>query len=310
MGKYLDMVKDKTGIEGAFYVAIANKCDNPTLGLQQLPMLMPMIKTKSGLNGQLHVAIAAYLDYATTAPPTPTLTSLIRDKTGLNGEFLEKACEFLDKKTFGPVIPVTSVSVSPKTHTLEVGNTHTLSITHMPENATNKGMKWESTDHKIATVNSSGLIRAVAPGTATIKGISHDNDNHHDSCVYTIKEPYDPSKVPMYKGIVKPWKAAQDITITDIEVSTMEKKTDISSEEICRFDDLIVAAGCTVVVPKARGTITNMYDHAGVELTHQQFIVDKEIVIDGVPTMCSICTPNCPLNYTPMVVNKYKIRLV
>ena len=48
------------------------------------------------------------------------------------------------------------------------GNTLQLSATVTPDNATNKTIKWASSDSDIATIDSNGLVTAVKPGTATI----------------------------------------------------------------------------------------------------------------------------------------------
>lgn len=46
--------------------------------------------------------------------------------------------------------------------------THQLTATVTPSNATNKTVKWESTDKLVATVSSSGLVKAISDGSATI----------------------------------------------------------------------------------------------------------------------------------------------
>ena len=51
---------------------------------------------------------------------------------------------------------------------LEEGATLQLTATVAPEDATNKDVVWTSSDDAIATVDETGLVTAVAPGTATI----------------------------------------------------------------------------------------------------------------------------------------------
>ena len=65
-------------------------------------------------------------------------------------------------------VPVTGVSVSPTSATLSVGGTQQLTRTISPANATNQNVTWSSSNTSVATVNSSGLVTAVAAGTATI----------------------------------------------------------------------------------------------------------------------------------------------
>jgi len=82
-------------------------------------------------------------------------------------------------------IPVASVSVSPTTASLYAGNTQQLSPTIAPANATNKNITWSSSNTAIATVNSSGLVTAVATGTATITATTQDG-NKTASAVITV----------------------------------------------------------------------------------------------------------------------------
>ena len=60
-----------------------------------------------------------------------------------------------------PVISVESVSLDVQQLELNIGETYTLQATVLPENATNKGIKWSSDDSEIATVDESGLVTAV-----------------------------------------------------------------------------------------------------------------------------------------------------
>lgn len=73
-------------------------------------------------------------------------------------------------------IPVSSVAVSPTTASLYAGNTQQFTATISPANATNKNVTWSSSNTAIATVNSSGLITAVAAGTATITATTQDGN--------------------------------------------------------------------------------------------------------------------------------------
>jgi sugar lactone lactonase YvrE len=69
-------------------------------------------------------------------------------------------------------IPVTSVSFSEVSRTavnLTVGGaTTTLTAIIAPDNATNKNVTWESSAPGVASVNATGTITAVSPGTAQI----------------------------------------------------------------------------------------------------------------------------------------------
>ncbi|ASZ09693.1 Ig-like domain-containing protein [Chitinophaga pendula] len=65
-------------------------------------------------------------------------------------------------------VPVTGVTVAPTTVNLSVGGSQQLSATVAPANATNKSVSWQSNNTAVATVNSNGIVNAIAAGTATI----------------------------------------------------------------------------------------------------------------------------------------------
>ena len=86
-------------------------------------------------------------------------------------------------------VPVTSVSVSPTTMTLtSIGATQKLTTTITPDNATNKGVSYSSSNTSVATVGADGTVRAVSEGTATITVIT-DDGGKTATCVVTVKKP-------------------------------------------------------------------------------------------------------------------------
>ena len=77
--------------------------------------------------------------------------------------------------TVDDTIYVTGVEVSPKTKTMNVGDTAYLSKTVYPTNATNQNVSWTSSDASVVEVNSStGFIRAKKAGTVTITATTAD----------------------------------------------------------------------------------------------------------------------------------------
>lgn len=70
-------------------------------------------------------------------------------------------------------ISLNSISI-PKNLQLKEQSSSTLNVTFNPSNATNKKVTWKSSNPNVATVDSSGNVKAKAPGTATITVISSD----------------------------------------------------------------------------------------------------------------------------------------
>ena len=62
----------------------------------------------------------------------------------------------------------TGISLNESSKNLSVASTDQLTATIVPSTATNKNINWSSSSPSVATVNSSGLIKTIAPGSTTI----------------------------------------------------------------------------------------------------------------------------------------------
>ena len=83
-------------------------------------------------------------------------------------------------------VAVTGVTVAPAALTLEVGQTGALTATVAPATATNKAVTWTSSAPAIATVDASGTVKGIAPGTATITVKTADGGKTA-TCAVTVK---------------------------------------------------------------------------------------------------------------------------
>ena len=83
-------------------------------------------------------------------------------------------------------VPVTGVTLNKTSTSLYVGDTETLTPTITPDNATNKNVTWSSDDTSVATVDASGLVTAVARGTAVITATAADGSGANASCTVTV----------------------------------------------------------------------------------------------------------------------------
>ena len=83
-------------------------------------------------------------------------------------------------------ILVSSITLSTSSLSLTEGDTSTLTATVSPSNATNKELTWSSTNTKVATVNSNGVVTAVSAGTATITCKAADGSGVKATCAVTI----------------------------------------------------------------------------------------------------------------------------
>lgn len=82
-------------------------------------------------------------------------------------------------------IPVIGVTLNKDKLSLKKGESENLIATVMPENASNKGVIWISSDPSIVTVDENGKITAIKEGTATITVITKEGELT-DSCEVSV----------------------------------------------------------------------------------------------------------------------------
>lgn len=84
-----------------------------------------------------------------------------------------------------PATAVTSVTITPDTASVDVGDTTQLSATVAPGGAS-QAVMWHSSDLNVATVNSEGLVTGVGAGTATITAFSAADNTKSDTAAITV----------------------------------------------------------------------------------------------------------------------------
>lgn len=123
--------------------------------------------------------------------------------TTKDGEY-KASCTVTVKK----FVSAKSVKLNKSKKSLYVTDTYTLKATVSPSNASNKGVKWKSSDKKVATVNSSGKVTAVGKGTATITCTTKDG-GYKATCTVTVKK----------------------VDVTGVNLSTTELKLEVGESE-------------------------------------------------------------------------------
>lgn len=99
---------------------------------------------------------------------------------------------------------VTGVTLNQSAISLTVGGNETLIPTITPENATNKNLTWTSDAENIATVDTTGKVTAVAPGTANIT-VTTEDGGFTATCAVTVNQPVtgvklDTTELSLYTG--------------------------------------------------------------------------------------------------------------
>ncbi|MFZ1237096.1 MAG: Ig-like domain-containing protein [Prevotella sp.] len=71
-------------------------------------------------------------------------------------------------------VDISGITLSDGDITIEKGHSRTLKVNISPDDATNKSLKWKSSDENVATIDASGNITAVNNGNAIITATSAD----------------------------------------------------------------------------------------------------------------------------------------
>lgn len=96
-----------------------------------------------------------------------------------------KTASITVKVVSNEVVPVESISLNKKTLEIEVGTETNLEVTFNPSDASNKNVRWTSSDEKVATISETGIIKALAEGKTTITVTSEDG-NKTATCELTV----------------------------------------------------------------------------------------------------------------------------
>ena len=117
-------------------------------------------------------------------PGTATITA----KTNDGGFTAACAVTVISNITY-----VTGISLDKQNLDMKVDSTAQLTAIVIPDNADNKTVTWQSSSTSIATVSSTGLVRAVSPGSATITAKTVDGDFAATCTVTVSRNPLPPT---------------------------------------------------------------------------------------------------------------------
>ena len=113
-------------------------------------------------------------------------------------------------------VPVTSIVLNPTSLELDPNGIGSITITVLPENATNGRYECTSEDESIATVNAGGTITAISSGTTRIVVKALDGSNVSASCNVTVKNvDYGKAVEGIYNGkiIINPYSETERVEI-------------------------------------------------------------------------------------------------
>lgn len=124
-----------------------------------------------------------------TVSPTGLITAVANGTANITATTSDGGFSKVCVVTVNIPVPVASVSVSPTSAKLtSVGDTQQLTPTVLPPNATNKAVTYSTSADGVATVSPTGLITAVANGTADITVTTADGAKTA-KCAVTVAIP-------------------------------------------------------------------------------------------------------------------------
>lgn len=117
--------------------------------------------------------------------------------------------------------PVTNVTLSPATASIAVGSSLKLTSTITPSDASVKTVKWSSSDPDVATVDSTGTVKAIKAGTAEVTATTLSGVKRASSIITVV-----PAGSPTTSPTATPTGNPSGLLITSKPVLTMPVNPD------------------------------------------------------------------------------------
>ena len=169
-------------------------------------------------------------------------------------------------------VPVSKVTINEgRQYAVPAGLTHTFTATVVPEDATNRGLVWTSSDETVATVDQNGTVTGVSFGKATITATASDGSNVVGTIAIVINKAIESIipeteqvNIPITRNVVlKP-------TIEPADAGNKTLEWSSSDESIAS----VTKEGKVTGVSKGEATVTvKASDGSGVEATYKVTVV-------------------------------------
>lgn len=179
------------------------------------------------------------------------------------------------------LVDIAAILLSQKNIEIGVEETFQQKYTLIPDNASDYDIRWKSANTDIAEVDSSGNVRAIAPGTTTI--VCYTSNGIIDTCEVTVKEPsafeqLNEEEAKVFQEYIKNIQNFYNAPAARIKaLISVEKKGDAAGTPYTAEEVLITNIQGT---NRLGGTLFKYYlGVAGFEVPNQDFMSQK---IDGV----------------------------
>ena len=182
-------------------------------------------------------------------------------------------------------VNVEKITLSPVDNTISSGSTTQIIATIEPENATNRDLVWTSSDSKIATVDSKGVVKGLKNGTVTITAKTKDGKVVASTTITVNNTPAEIEKIEFTEDNISVKKGATQqliVIVTPSELSGSKLTWKSSDSSIVTVDSNGVIKG--VKIGTATITVTS---ENGKSATCKVEVVSDEVLVENI-----ILTPN------------------
>lgn len=117
-----------------------------------------------------------------------TVTALAPGKTDMTITSRDRFQWYCWEINVHPKVPVTGITISESSRSMCIGDIAYLYAEVQPDNATNRNVKWSSSNTDVATVNEHGEVRAIGEGEAEIT-VTAEDGGLKASCKISVRVP-------------------------------------------------------------------------------------------------------------------------
>ena len=216
---------------------------------------------------------------------TTVITATAKDDSGISASCTVQVTV--------PTVKVTGITLNKTTASVVKGKTVALTATVTPDTATDKTIKWTTSNKNVATVSTYGVVTAVSAGTATITATAADDSGVKATCKITVTNPVvKVTKVTLNKttaSVVKGKTLTLTATVTPTNATNKKVTWKSSNTKIATVDSN------GKVTAKAAGTAT---------------ITCTAADGSGKSAACKITVKNPPVKVTKLKINKTSVDLL
>lgn len=153
-------------------------------------------------------------------------------------------------------VPVESITLHLQNTRLIIGQSIMLTTTVLPENATNKTVSWSTSDETVATVEQSGMVTAIKPGTVTITATADDDSGIKAEATVEVIEENTPIIIEATYNFTTPGKL------------TPAQEVNTSNSPVCEINNVVFKEKEINLIASGGGTTPRLWynSSSGIQL--------------------------------------------